>query len=504
MRGIQTVAIVTFLGFVVFLNTSCGKSKNVEKAEEYMADGLFDEAINLLELEVKAEPTNADAHYLLGEAYLFKGRESKAEASFDKAILLETAYKNKQGETYLKVGMRKLEEGELESSRKLLRQAKELSPELASEIAKWFYEKGRKFADKGESSQRVIEYMSMSNEWDPAYREEIVTYCYKKAAEMMERELFEDANHYAQFSIQTDPAYIDRVQQMYAGITEIYIKREDEEQANRYLSILAQMDNTKRLVHDLETKIGAITIKKLDSSFVRIPAGRFTMGSPVGEEGRIRDELQHEVTISSPFYLQKTEVTQGLWVAVMGSNPSNFQNGNDHPVESVSWYDVQEFLEELNARDPGKNYRLPTEAEWEAARGTDGRIYPWGDQTPDAKRCNFDGQVKTTTPVGRYSPAGDSPYGCVDMAGNVWELCADWSDEFGALSLSFLLSNASKLGADRCDSNNDPKSTTTCPTCPIGPPIGDPRFMRGGAWFYDTDDVRAALRDWCPSDSAAP
>ena len=182
--------------------------------EEYLAAGMYDEAIELLEMEVKAEPTNADAHYLLGEAYLFKGRESKAEASFKKAILLETAYKDKQGEAYYKVGMRKLEEGELRSSRELLLQAKKLKPELASEIAKWFYEKGKELADKGESAPRVIDYLSLSREWDPAYREEVADYSYKKATEMVEKEFYEDAGRYAQCSIGADPKHIDGVREM--------------------------------------------------------------------------------------------------------------------------------------------------------------------------------------------------------------------------------------------------------------------------------------------------
>ena len=93
----------------------------------------------------------------------------------------------------------------------------------------------------------------------------------------------------------------------------------------------------------------------------------------------------------------------------------------DHPVTMVSLDDAMAFCE-WASRETGYVIRVPTEAEWEkAARGTDGAIWPWGDEPPDRSLCNFDRQVKDTTPVGAYSPQGDSPYGCADMAGNIWE-----------------------------------------------------------------------------------
>jgi formylglycine-generating enzyme required for sulfatase activity len=114
------------------------------------------------------------------------------------------------------------------------------------------------------------------------------------------------------------------------------------------------------------------------------------------------------------------EVKTANWRHPKGPWGSAAKRAN-HPVTQVSWDDAVAFCRWVS-QITGVEVRLPTEAEWEkAARGTDGRLYPWGDDLPDATRCNFNLNVKDTTPVGRYSPFGDNPYGCADMAGNVWE-----------------------------------------------------------------------------------
>ena len=185
--------------------------------------------------------------------------------------------------------------------------------------------------------------------------------------------------------------------------------------------------------------------------FVLIRPGSFQMGySDAGTD----QQPVHAVILSTEFYLQQTEVTQGQWRSVMGTNPSQFTAcGDDCPVERVSWNDVRAFLEALNAKYPGRNYRLPTEAEWEyAARAGVGRGY---EDTGDLDEAAwFDGNAGARThPVESKSP---NPWGLYDMHGNVAEWVTDWyrADYY-------------RLGPA---------------VDPPGPKDGAARVVRGGSW----------------------
>ena len=201
--------------------------------------------------------------------------------------------------------------------------------------------------------------------------------------------------------------------------------------------------------------------------FALIPAGSFMMGSPSDESGRDSDEgPQHRVTISS-FYMMTTEVTQGMWREVMGSNPSHFK-GDNLPVESVSWNDVQEFLTKLNRRDPGKGYRLPSESEWEyACRAGTTTKYHSGNGESDLGRVGWyrGNSDNRTHPVGQKSP---NSWGLYDMHGNVWEWCEDWYHS---------------------SYNNAPIDGSAWIS-----PSGSGRVLRGGSWGYDAGACRSADR----------
>lgn len=165
------------------------------------------------------------------------------------------------------------------------------------------------------------------------------------------------------------------------------------------------------------------------------------MGSDPGlDQAAQTDEFPQHCLYLPDYYLAKTPVTKaqyGVFVQATGyRQPTRHENGQppadkqNHPVVYVSWNDAAAYCHWLSA-DTGQTYRLPTEAEWEkGARGTDGRLYPWGNRW-DGQRCNTpESGLNKTTPVGAY-PDGASPYGLLDTVGNVWEWCAtQWGKSY--------------------------------------------------------------------------
>ncbi len=199
--------------------------------------------------------------------------------------------------------------------------------------------------------------------------------------------------------------------------------------------------------------------------FVRIPAGTFVMGSDSDGAGSHEQPI-HTVTISRPFYMATTEVTQAQWRAVVDSNPSRFQ-GDDRPVENVSWFDTTTFLKTLNSLDEKARYRLPTEAEWEYACRAGDTEDPEGD--PESAAWFTPNSGGTTHPVGRKASNG---WGLYDMLGNVYEWCEDWKGPY-------------------------PSEETTDPR---GPLEGSFRVMRGGSWLTHSNRALPYFRDFFPPD----
>jgi formylglycine-generating enzyme required for sulfatase activity len=238
---------------------------------------------------------------------------------------------------------------------------------------------------------------------------------------------------------------------------------------------------------------------------VLIPKGTFQMGSPIEEPGADDDEAQHQVTISKDYYLGVTEVTQGQYEKVMGTNPSYFQkrvihksDSSMYPVEQVSWEDAVEFCKKLSdlpeEKAAGRVYRLPSEAQWEyACRAGSKTAYSFGDNGRDLGNYAWFGNnsgSKELDSAALWARLKDNPqeyldtllsagcathpvgekkanaWGLYDMNGNVWEWCSDWYGDYpnGAVS------------------------------DPVGPREGSLRVPRGGGWRYEAARCRSASR----------
>ena len=220
-------------------------------------------------------------------------------------------------------------------------------------------------------------------------------------------------------------------------------------------------------VENLTFTVGGVSFK-----MQMVEGGSFTMGctSEQGGDCESDENPSHQVTLSD-YFIGQTEVTQGLWRAVMGSNPSYFQKGDNYPVEKVSWNDCQEFIRKLNnmlsSELDGKRFCLPTEAQWEyAARGgkKSGHYKYAGSNNIGSVAWYGDNSDSSTHPVGQKVA---NELGLYDMSGNVWEWCHDWNDSY----------------------------TGGSQTNPTGAASGYSRVYRGGSWYFNAWYCRVSNRD---------
>lgn len=207
------------------------------------------------------------------------------------------------------------------------------------------------------------------------------------------------------------------------------------------------------------------TIDGVTFKMILVAGGTFTMGATIEQEGEaFNNEMPCHIVTLCDYYIGETVVTQALWQAVMGENPSHFTGNSQYPVENVSWNDSQEFINKLNQLT-GLNFRLPTEAEWEfAARGGNKSMdykYAGSNNIGDVAWYN-DNSDNTTHIVKDKEP---NELGLYDMSGNVWEWCNDWYVRYNTASQSN----------------------------PTDPAIG--YVLRGGGWCDFAGYCRVSYRD---------
>ncbi len=245
--------------------------------------------------------------------------------------------------------------------------------------------------------------------------------------------------------------------------------------------------------HDIDTETLTIDMGgEVEMNLVQIPAGEFMMGSRLSPEELkeryggnaeyfTREHPRHRVSITQPFYMGETQVTQEQYEAVMGENPSEFK-GLQRPVDNVTWYDAYEFCRRLSAHT-GLTVRLPTEAQWEyACRAGSESVFSFGDKVEDLHLYgnyadastdfewsdrDHDGGYAETAPVASFRP---NAWGLYDMHGNVWEWCRDWYEDY--------------------DSEGETR------TDPVGsiPGFAARRVLRGGSWRNAPVYLRSAYR----------
>ena len=284
---------------------------------------------------------------------------------------------------------------------------------------------------------------------------------------------------FASIAVQAQ-GYDDECRDMLRRIKETYAEK-GEQEAQRKIELLCGgcsesiCKEARAWLREQKNKIRnnnsyneqTFRVKGVEFKMIKVEGGTFRMGatSEQGSDAYDDEKPVHSVTLSD-YYIGETEVTQELWQAVMGSNPSFFTGNNQLPVERVSWDDCQEFIKKLNQLT-GKEFRLPTEAEWEyAARGgkySRGYRYSGSNDADEVAWYHDNLGGRPTHPV-KTKKANE--LGLYDMSGNVCERCNDWYGYY--------------------QSNSQ--------TNPTGPSKGWDRVLRGGGWNFDVRSVRVSNR----------
>ena len=260
------------------------------------------------------------------------------------------------------------------------------------------------------------------------------------------------------------------------------------------------LEDVPALIHALQRAAGdldgmrrqyeAVFVRQtFKPEMVRIPAGEFLMGSDPARDKDARDEEQPQHIVSLPeYFMSRTPVTNAQYAAFVQATgyrrPGHWKEGwaplgqEDHPVTGIAWYDAISYCRWLS-RATGEAYRLPSEAEWEkGARGADGRFYPWGNRWDAAYCSTLEGGKHETRPVGAC-PRGRSPYGLLDMAGNVWEFTVSLWGKYTPVP-HFVYPYDPQDGREKFDASPQFQ-----------------RVLRGGSFMDDRCAARCAFRRCC-------
>lgn len=244
---------------------------------------------------------------------------------------------------------------------------------------------------------------------------------------------------------------------------------------NGLIVLLLAIPTDERVTNRPGQSVEAAERNSIGMVLQKIPAGRFTMGAPRAESLQRRDETPREVTITRPFLMATTEVTQAQWQAVMPTAPwrgrRSVREGNDYPATYITWDQATAFCHALSQREQ-RTYRLPTEAEWEfACRGGETRQSAYGFGNAASRLSQHAWFGENTVEIGNawaHQVAQKRPngLGLYDMHGNCWEWCGDWYAV----------------------------PTTQTSTDPVGPQEGGRRLMKGGSWHGSAHLCRCACR----------